>query len=128
MGGINMVDYQPFSGSFTETLVKDNLILANTTSEWWSLMQPDQGLTRSSLAVIKVGIAVGTLVWGSITNPAGFTYGGNVTGNRFSSGPSDSGYFAFGLPVGGSSSLPRTAWFERQWLRRRSQVTSMPRF
>ncbi|KAL8290115.1 hypothetical protein RQP46_003054 [Phenoliferia psychrophenolica] len=83
MGGINMVDWAPFAGSFNNTLVKDNFIFANTT-------------------MIKVGIALGTLVWGSIRNPAGYTYGGTVTGNAFSTGSSNTpGYFGYGLPVGG---------------------------
>ncbi|KAM0746609.1 hypothetical protein T439DRAFT_306552 [Meredithblackwellia eburnea MCA 4105] len=80
MGGINNVDYAPFSGSFAGTVVSGNTIFANTT-------------------MIKTGIAVGTMVWGSQNTSSSFTYGGSVTGNTITSGTS--GYFGFGIPVAG---------------------------
>lgn len=59
LGGINMVDYSPMNGNYTGTVVKNNII-------------------NGKSAYIKVGIAMGPLVWGCKT---GTNYGGSVTGN-----------------------------------------------
>ena len=59
MGGINMVDYRPYSGNYSGTTVTNNVIDA-------------QG------AMIKVGLAIGPAVWANSTK---VVYGGTVTNN-----------------------------------------------
>lgn len=63
LGGINMVDYDPYEGNYTGTIVRDNVI-------------------EASGAVIRIGLGMGVYVWGCW--PAGTErtlYGGTVTGN-----------------------------------------------
>lgn len=50
LGGINLVDYSPFQGSFDGTVVEKNLIFADSN-------------------MIKTGIALGGMVWGSDVRP-----------------------------------------------------------
>ncbi|KAI5474303.1 hypothetical protein MNV49_003642 [Pseudohyphozyma bogoriensis] len=76
LGGINAVDFAPFSGTFVGTVVQGNTINADTT-------------------FIKVGIAIGPLVWGTDNTTADRTYGGTFQGNTFTSG--SSGYFGYGV-------------------------------
>ncbi|KAK4705407.1 hypothetical protein P7C70_g799, partial [Phenoliferia sp. Uapishka_3] len=101
MGGINMVDvsffrvrnelhmvitnvlrqWGPFSGSFTGTVVSGNTINAQSN-------------------FIKIGIAVGGLVWGVDNRTIARTYGGTVTNNVFKSSTS-TGYFGYSIGIAG---------------------------
>ncbi|KAM0746134.1 hypothetical protein T439DRAFT_294532, partial [Meredithblackwellia eburnea MCA 4105] len=76
MGGINAVDWGPFNGNYSGVQVYNNNIIS-------------QG------AMIKIGIALGPLSWGSYDNPSYRNYGGTFQNNILSSGPN--GYFAFGV-------------------------------
>jgi hypothetical protein len=76
MGGINMVDYKPYDGDYSGTVVRDNRIEA-------------QG------AMIKVGLAVGPAVWGLGQQAV---QGGTVEDNRVEGAP-----LGYGLAVGGVS-------------------------
>ncbi|GAA5946593.1 hypothetical protein JCM3775_007375 [Rhodotorula graminis] len=80
LGGINLVDYSPFSGSFEGTVVENNVILADTN-------------------MIKAGIALGGMVWGSDNRTAARTWGGIVRNNVFKSG--SGGYFGYAVAVAG---------------------------
>lgn len=64
LGGINMVDYAPYDGNYTNTIVRNNIIESNG-------------------AVIRIGLGMGTRVWGCL--PENTTkdtlYGGTATGN-----------------------------------------------
>jgi hypothetical protein len=64
LGGINMVDYDPYDGNYTATVVRDNIIDA-------------------SGAVIRIGLGMGQRVWGCLPpDSTEFTLtGGTVTGN-----------------------------------------------
>ena len=64
LGGINMVDFKPFGGDFTGTVVRDNIIDA-------------------AGAQIAVAIAMGPRVWACPSDswPAGPNRGATVTGN-----------------------------------------------
>jgi hypothetical protein len=72
MGAINMVDYAPFDGDYTGTVVSGNTIDATG-------------------AMIKVGIAIGPPVWGD-TDPTHVNSGGTVEGNVFNGS-------SFGYPI-----------------------------
>ncbi|KAL8292786.1 hypothetical protein RQP46_001398 [Phenoliferia psychrophenolica] len=85
MGGINMVDVSPFAGSFSGTQVLGNTLFSNTS-------------------MIKVGIAYGSMVWGSNNASNARTFDGVVNGNTLHSGSPfglTPGYFAFGIAVAG---------------------------
>lgn len=80
MGGINAVDYAPYSGDYTGTIVEQNTIIANTS-------------------FIKVGMGLGGMVWGSDNQTAVRTSGGLFQNNVFKSG--SSGYFGYAVAVAG---------------------------
>ncbi|KAM0752391.1 hypothetical protein T439DRAFT_324472 [Meredithblackwellia eburnea MCA 4105] len=80
LGAINAVDFWPYAGSFTGVQVTGNTIQAKNS-------------------MIKVGLAIGTLTWGTLNMTAYHNYDGSWTGNTFTSGPT--GYFGFGATVGG---------------------------
>ncbi|GAA5856342.1 hypothetical protein JCM9279_005732 [Rhodotorula babjevae] len=80
LGGINLVDFSPFQGSFQGTVVENNLIFAESN-------------------MIKAGIALGGMVWGSDNRTAARTWGGTVRNNVFESG--SSGYFGYAVAVAG---------------------------
>ncbi|KAK4704505.1 hypothetical protein P7C70_g1699, partial [Phenoliferia sp. Uapishka_3] len=75
LGGVNMVDWAPFSGSFEGTVVTGNTIWARGN-------------------FIKVGIPMGGMVWGVDNRTASRTFGGTVTGNTFLA---DTGYFGYAI-------------------------------
>ncbi|KAK4055485.1 hypothetical protein OIV83_000031 [Microbotryomycetes sp. JL201] len=81
LGGINMVDYGPFSGTYEGTVVSDNKINAHTN-------------------MIKVGIALGSMTWGSDNRSSSRTFSGTVRNNVLRSGTSK-GYFMYGVSVAG---------------------------
>lgn len=80
LGGINMVDWNPWSGSFEGTVVEGNTLIADTN-------------------MMKVGIAIGGMVWGSDNRTAARTFGGTVRNNVFQSG--SSGYFGYAIGIAG---------------------------
>lgn len=47
--------------------------------------------------MIKIGLAIGTLSWGSYNNSAGYNFDGSWTDNSLLTGLSPSGYFGFGV-------------------------------
>ncbi len=64
LGGINMVDYNPYNGNYSGTIVRKNIIDAAN-------------------AVIRIGLGMGTRVWGCLPAVAenDTLYGGTVIGN-----------------------------------------------
>ncbi|SCZ99435.1 BZ3500_MvSof-1268-A1-R1_Chr3-1g06010 [Microbotryum saponariae] len=79
LGGINMVDYTSL-GNFSGVVVRNNVI-------------------KSKVSLIKVGIAMGTMVWGTDNRTIARTFGGTVQNNVFTSGAS--GYFGYAIAVAG---------------------------
>lgn len=83
-----MVDFNPFSGSFTGVQVTGNTI--NSQSNFIKVGIA-MGESRS-LAQIKSNIAdlipslLGGMVWGVDNTTSDRTFGGSVTGNTFTSG------------------------------------------
>ncbi|KAK4057810.1 hypothetical protein OIO90_001029 [Microbotryomycetes sp. JL221] len=81
LGGINMVDYGPFGGTFEGVVVENNKLNAHS-------------------AMMKVGIAMGSMTWGSNNQTAARTYGGTVRNNVLRSGTSR-GFFGYGISLAG---------------------------
>ncbi|ORY68034.1 hypothetical protein BCR35DRAFT_171718 [Leucosporidium creatinivorum] len=80
LGGINAVDYYPYGGPYTNTQIINNNIVSKSS-------------------MIKIGMAVGTLSWGSYNSTDYRTSAGTYSNNIFSSG--NDGYFGFGVTVAG---------------------------
>ncbi|KAJ7462036.1 hypothetical protein FB451DRAFT_477500 [Mycena latifolia] len=85
LGGINMVDYLPWGVDFTNTVVKDNIIIGGYAD-------PGSG-SNAGHTVIKVGIAVGPRTWFGDKSHDNMTFAGTVVGNRLS------GAFTYGIAV-----------------------------
>ncbi|KAM0751727.1 hypothetical protein T439DRAFT_300725 [Meredithblackwellia eburnea MCA 4105] len=83
MGGVNAVDINPWAGSFAGTVVSGNTI-------------------NSKSAMIKVGLPIGSMVWGSNNSTSQRTSNGTWTGNTLTSGAT--GYFGYGIAIGGHNS------------------------
>ncbi|KAL8290016.1 hypothetical protein RQP46_002955 [Phenoliferia psychrophenolica] len=80
LGGINAVDWGPFGGGYTGTVVERNTIIAQST-------------------MIKIGMALGGMSWGSYNVSTARTFDGLFQDNTFTSGPS--GYFGYAISVAG---------------------------
>ncbi|KAL8281016.1 hypothetical protein RQP46_006695 [Phenoliferia psychrophenolica] len=80
LGGINMVDYGPFGGSYAGTVVSKNTVWAKGS-------------------MIKVGIPMGGMVWGVDNRTDSRTSGGTVTGNSFLA--SGTGFFGYAIGAAG---------------------------
>lgn len=71
LGGINMVDYEPWKGNYTNTVVRNNTIRGGfaTSSE----LPGEKDGTNTNDVIIKIGIAIGPRTW------FGNEYGSNVS-------------------------------------------------
>ncbi|KAH9808898.1 hypothetical protein DFH28DRAFT_992796 [Melampsora americana] len=83
LGGINMVDFEPYKGNFTGVVVENNTL-------------------HTDGAMIKVGIAMGTMVWWSRNSSSERPFNGIVQDNYFTS--SKDGYFGYGIALAGYNS------------------------
>ncbi|KAJ6560278.1 hypothetical protein B0H19DRAFT_1210348 [Mycena capillaripes] len=91
LGGINMVDYLPWNGNYTNTVVRNNTILGGyaTTPD----LDSNGKAPNSYNAFIKIGIAIGPHTWFGDRYLSNVSFGGVVEGNQFS------GAFAYGIAV-----------------------------
>jgi hypothetical protein len=80
LGGINAVDWAPYSGSYEGTVVEGNTLIADTN-------------------MMKIGIALGGMSWGSDNRTASRTFGGTFRNNVFKSG--STGFFGYAISVAG---------------------------
>jgi len=80
LGGINMVDWAPWSGDYTGTVVEKNTLNAESN-------------------YIKVGIPMGGMTWGTDNRTIARNFGGTVRDNTFKSG--STGYFGFAIGIAG---------------------------
>ncbi|KAJ7771034.1 hypothetical protein DFH07DRAFT_804567 [Mycena maculata] len=85
LGGINMVDYLPWDGNYTDTVVRDNTIIGGYADAG--------GGTSGTSTVIKIGIAIGPRTWFGDEYLDNITFAGTVTGNRLS------GAFVYGIAM-----------------------------
>lgn len=93
LGGINMVDYDPWSGDFTGTVVRDNLILGGFATD--AIDNNDNNTKGNNFenAIIKIGIAIGPQTWFGDKYGSNVVKGGTVTGNKLS------GAFTYGVAI-----------------------------
>jgi len=91
LGGINMVDYEPFLGDYTGTVVRDNTILGGFATSTEGPGEP-KGSNQDD-AIIKIGIAIGPRTW------FGNEYGNNVSRSGTVINNKLSGAFSFGIAI-----------------------------
>ncbi|KAJ7639528.1 hypothetical protein FB45DRAFT_905931 [Roridomyces roridus] len=91
LGGINMVDFDPWQGNYTDTVVRNNTIIGGYADS--------EGSTNSGHAVIKIGIAIGPRIWFGDQYLDNMTFAGTVTGNRLS------GAFVYGIAMSASENF-----------------------
>jgi len=91
LGGINMVDYEPWSGNYTGTTVYNNTILGGFANE-----NPDKNNSKginAEHAIIKIGIAIGPRTW------FGTKFGSNVSRSGIVHDNKLSGAFSYGIAI-----------------------------
>ncbi|KAK7696256.1 hypothetical protein QCA50_000909 [Cerrena zonata] len=91
LGGINMVDYLPFNGDFTDTIVRNNTIYGGFATD-----RPDAGDakgTNNEDAIVKIGIAIGPRTWFGDRYGANVSTSGTVINNQLS------GAFGYGIAM-----------------------------
>ncbi|KIK53276.1 hypothetical protein GYMLUDRAFT_49452 [Collybiopsis luxurians FD-317 M1] len=95
LGGINMVDYDPWNGNYTNTVVYNNTILGGFSDE-----KPEAGEsdgTSTDDVIIKLGIAIGPRTWFGDHYGNNVSSSGSVYNNRLSG--------AFSYAIGMSSAF-----------------------
>ncbi|KAF7332675.1 Poly polymerase pla1 [Mycena kentingensis (nom. inval.)] len=89
LGGINMVDYLPWLGDYSRTIVRDNIIVGG-----YATSHDGNELGRNTYdAVIKIGIAIGPQTWFGDRYFSNVSDGGIVQNNRLS------GALSYGIAV-----------------------------
>ncbi|KZT42919.1 hypothetical protein SISSUDRAFT_1014930 [Sistotremastrum suecicum HHB10207 ss-3] len=93
LGAINMVDYTPWGGDYTGTIVQNNTIIGGfATSE--EIPGDSKGINNQD-AMIKVGIAMGPRVWFGDRVLHNISFNGIVRNNQFTGG------FGFAMAANG---------------------------
>ncbi|KXN89470.1 hypothetical protein AN958_05632 [Leucoagaricus sp. SymC.cos] len=91
LGGINMVDYDPFQGDYTNTLVQNNVLLGGFASDQ---SEPGEKYGNNpNSAIVKIGIAIGPRTW------FGDRYGNNVSRSGTVIGNAFSGAFSYAMAL-----------------------------
>jgi len=90
LGGINMVDYEPWSGNYAGTTVYNNTILGGFANE--DLSNSPDGLNAEH-AIIKIGIAIGPRTWFGDKFKNNVSKSGTVHDNLLS------GAFSYGIAI-----------------------------
>ncbi|KAF8182161.1 hypothetical protein K438DRAFT_1908086 [Mycena galopus ATCC 62051] len=91
LGGINMVDYFPWLGNFTDTVVRNNTIIGGYAT---SPDTADDTMGSNTPGVfIEIGIALGPRTWFGDRYFANDSYGGIVVDNQLS------GAFGYGIAM-----------------------------
>lgn len=97
LGGINVVDYVPFDGDYTGTIIRDNKILGGFATDG-----EEPGDTKGNNfenAIIKIGIAVGPRSWFGDKFRDSRARNGAVLNNVFS------GAFSYGIAVSSANNF-----------------------
>ncbi|GJE84859.1 right-handed parallel beta-helix repeat-containing protein [Phanerochaete sordida] len=91
LGGINMVDYLPWKGNYTNTIVRNNLILGGFATE---VPEGDETKgTNDDDVIIKIGIAIGPRTWFGDQFGTNVSFSGTVLNNVLT------GAFGYGMAI-----------------------------
>ncbi|CAE6461488.1 unnamed protein product [Rhizoctonia solani] len=96
LGGINLVDYDPFNGDFTNTVVENNTIIGGFATDQPTDAQDANLGYNNETAIIKMGLAVGNRVWFGDKFGRNRNFGGIVRNNKLT------GAFGWGVAVSGT--------------------------
>ncbi|CUA70355.1 hypothetical protein RSOLAG22IIIB_00714 [Rhizoctonia solani] len=96
LGGINVVDYDPFNGDYTNTIVENNTIIGGFATDQSTDAQDANVGFNNETAIIKMGLAVGNRVWFGDKFGRNRNFGGIVRNNRLT------GAFGWGVVVSGT--------------------------
>lgn len=91
LGGVNMVDYDPFSGNYSGTVVRNNTIMGG-----FAAGPAEAGEAKgvnSEDAIIKIGIAIGPRTWFGNRFGLNVSQSGTVMDNRLT------GAFSYGIAI-----------------------------
>lgn len=91
LGGINMVDYEPWNGNYTNTIVRNNVIYGGFATD-----PAAAGETKGENdddAIIKIGIAIGPRTWFGDQYLNNVSSSGTVMDNQLS------GAFGYGIAI-----------------------------
>ncbi|KAF8622049.1 hypothetical protein AX15_007202 [Amanita polypyramis BW_CC] len=91
LGGINLVDYDPFEGDYTGTVVRENFILGGFATGT-ELPGQTKGVNQYD-AIIKIGIAIGPRTWFGERYGDNVSHSGSVLNNKLT------GAFSFAIAV-----------------------------
>ncbi|EJF62335.1 hypothetical protein DICSQDRAFT_135925 [Dichomitus squalens LYAD-421 SS1] len=91
LGGINMVDYEPWSGNYTNTIVRNNMIYGGFATEP-AVSDETKGVNDDD-AIIKIGIAIGPRTWFGDQYLNNVSLSGRVLNNQLS------GAFGYGIAI-----------------------------
>jgi len=83
LGGINMVDYVPWEGNYTNTVVRDNIILGGFASGQSDSPTEVKGVNKED-AIIKIGLAIGPRTWFGDRFLKNVSFSGTVLSNSLS--------------------------------------------
>lgn len=92
LGGINLVDYDPWLGNYTNTIVRDNIIYGGFATDVQDASTDPKGVNKED-AIIKIGIAVGPRTWFGDRYLKNVSFSGTILSNRLS------GAFGYAMAV-----------------------------
>ncbi|KAI0776175.1 pectin lyase fold/virulence factor [Trametes elegans] len=97
LGGINMVDYDPWNGNYTNTVVRNNLIKGGFATE------PAEGGDTKGVndedAIVKIGIAIGPRTWFGDRYFNNVSQSGTVLNNNLT------GAFGYGVAISSATNF-----------------------
>ncbi|KAI0353125.1 hypothetical protein OH77DRAFT_1484457 [Trametes cingulata] len=97
LGGINMVDYDPWNGNYTNTVVRNNVIRGGFATE-----TADAGETKGvnqNDAIVKIGIAIGPRTWFGDRYFNNVSLSGTVLNNQLT------GAFGYGIAISSATNF-----------------------
>ncbi|KAF8592767.1 hypothetical protein K439DRAFT_1643763 [Ramaria rubella] len=98
LGGINMVDYDPWFGDYEGTVVRQNNIVGGLATSAPTSASDKDG-TNNDDVIIKIGIAMGPHIWFGDHFLANVSQGGTVENNRFE------GAFGYAMAIASTSNF-----------------------
>ncbi|TDL29398.1 hypothetical protein BD410DRAFT_779798 [Rickenella mellea] len=115
LGGINMVDHEPFNGDYTGVIVRDNLIMGGFATNPPTTEDGYLGYNKYNV-MIKIGIAIGPRTWFGDEFGANVSMSGTVENNELS------GAFGYGIAI----SSARNFTIQKNFLTRNTAFIGSP--
>ncbi|KAI0375936.1 hypothetical protein BV20DRAFT_1048178 [Pilatotrama ljubarskyi] len=97
LGGINMVDYDPWNGNYTDTVVRNNIIRGGFATETAEAGET-KGVNQDD-AIVKIGIAIGPRTWFGDRYFNNVSLSGTVLNNQLT------GAFGYGIAISSATNF-----------------------